>query len=322
MSLTRRQGLSLLASPLLATPALAQSFPARAVTIIVPLGPGSASDIMARALGQALQQAWGQPVVVDNRPGAIGTLGAAQVARAAPDGYTLLLAPPPSYITPMFMPNAGYDPAKDLKPISLLAYYPLVLTVNPAIPATNMREFIAWAKANPGATYGSPGPGSPLHLITALLAKQEGLDLVQVSYRTPAQGMTDTIAGILRFYPGPTLEVLPNIQAGRLRALATFDPRRSAALPDVPTAAEQGYPAISGSIWSMLMAPAGTPDAIMARLAEAATTAALAPAFRERMTQQGAEVVGLGQAESARYLAAEDARWRPLVRELGITVTD
>lgn len=322
MQPSRRQSLALLATPLLASPAAAQGFPARPVTIVVPLGPGSASDIMARALGAALQEAWGHPVVVDNRPGASGTLGAAQVARAAPDGYTLLLAPPPSYITPMFMPNAGYDPARDLKPVSLVAYYPLVMTVNPSVPATTLREFIAWAKANPGATYGSPGPGSPLHLMAALLAKQEGLEIVQVSYRTPAQGMTDVMAGLLRFYPGPTLEVLPNVQAGRLRALAVMDPHRSAALPDVPTAAEQGFPALSASIWSMLMAPAATPAPVLASIAQAATAAARAPAFRERLTQQGAEVVGLGMAESAAFLQAEDTRWRPLVRELGITIAD
>jgi len=230
----------LLATPaLLAGAAQAQGFPTRPVTIVVPFAPGSASDIMTRAIAQSLTAEWGVSVVVDNRPGASATVGAAFVARAPADGHTILMGAPPVLVTPMFMPNAGYQPLRDFVPLSMVAYYPLVMTVHPSVPANNLAELLAFARANPGRSYPSPGAGTPVHLLGALLAKQEGLNLVHVSYRGGAQGVTDLIAGLLTFYPGPTIEVLPNIQANRLRAIALLGDRRAALLPAVPTAASR-----------------------------------------------------------------------------------
>lgn len=302
--------------------ATAQSFPSRPVTVVVPFAPGSASDIMGRAIAQQLQAAWNQPVLVDNRPGASATVGAAHVARAPADGHTLLLGAPPVLITPMFMPNAGYDFARDLRPISLLAYYPLVLVVHPSVPANNLREFIAWSRANPGRSYPSPGPGTPVHLLGALMAREHGLNYIHVSYRGGAQGVNDLIAGQLHFYPGPTIEVMPNVQAGRLRAITLLGDRRAPLLPDVPTSVEQGQPGLTASIWSVMMAPAGTPAPVLERISAAIAAGVAAPVFRERLAAQGAELVGSSVAEAEAFLRAEDARWRPLVHELGITIAD
>jgi tripartite-type tricarboxylate transporter receptor subunit TctC len=311
--------LALCAMPLAA---MAQDFPSRPITIVVPLAPGSASDIMARAIGQRLQASLGQSVVIDNRPGASTTVGAAFTARAPSDGHTLLMAAPPVLITPMFMPNAGYDPMQDLKPLSLVAYYPLVMVVHPSVPANNLSELVGWARANPGRSYPSPGAGSPVHLVGALMAREAGLNLVHVSYRGGAQGVTDLIAGIVHFYPGPTIEVMQNIQSGRLRAITLLGERRAPLLPEIGTSAEQGFPTLTGSIWSVMMAPNGTPAPIMARLSREIAAAVATPEFRERLMAQGAELVGSNQAEAEAFLRAEDARWRPLVRELGITIGD
>jgi tripartite-type tricarboxylate transporter receptor subunit TctC len=307
------------AALLAAQPAAAQTYPTRPVTMVVPYAPGGSSDIMARAVGQRLSELWGQPVVIENRPGGTTTVGAAHAARQPADGYTLLLAAPPFIISQHVYRNLPYEAQRDFAAVSLVAFYPLVLTAHPQVPAGNIKELIAYAKANPGRSYPSPGAGTTAHLVHELLAREEKLDIVHVPYRSGGQGIIDLVSGRLQFYSGPTIEVMPHIKAGRLKAVAVLSPFRSSQLPDVPTSKEQGYPYFAGSSWSTIAVPAGTPKEIVEKISRDVATVVRSAAFREKLEAQGAEIVGSSPEEAAAFWAAEDKVWGPLVKSVGVT---
>lgn len=304
---------------LFAQPVHAQNFPTRPVTVVVPYAPGGSSDIMARAVGQKLSELWGQPVVVENRPGGTTTVGTAYAAKQPADGYTLLLAAPPFIISQHVYKNLSYEAQRDFTAVSLIAFYPLVLTAHPSVPANSIKELIEYARANPGRSYPSPGAGTTAHLVNELLAREEKLDIVHVPYRSGGQGMTDLVGGRLQFYAGPTTEVMPHIKAGRIKALAVLSPTRTKQLPDVSTSKEQGYAYYAGSSWSTMAVPAGTPKEIVEKISRDISKVIQSADFREKLEAQGAEIVGATPAETKAFWASEDKLWGPLVKSVGIT---
>jgi tripartite-type tricarboxylate transporter receptor subunit TctC len=300
------------------TPSLAQDFPAKAVTLIVPFAPGGSSDIMARAIGQKLSELWKQPVIIDNRPGGTTTTGTAYAATQTPDGYTLLLAPPPFVIMQHVYSNLKYVPLSDFRAVSIIAYYPLVTVVHPAIPANNLKELIEYARSKPGSAYPSPGPGTTVHLITEFMAREEKIDLVHVPYRSGGQGINDLIGGRLVFYSGPTTEVLQQVRAGMLRAIAVLAEKRTKQLPNVPTSGEQRYGKYVATSWSAMMVPAKTPQAIVDKISADIKKVIADPEFRTKLEEQGAEFVGASPSEAQAFLVKEDNLWGPLVKASGI----
>jgi tripartite-type tricarboxylate transporter receptor subunit TctC len=301
-----------------AAAASAQTFPTKPVTLVVPYAPGGNSDIVGRAIAQKLGEHWNQPVVVENRPGATTTVGAAYAAKAAPDGYTLLLAAPPFVITQYVYPDLSYDTRKSFEPVSLIAYFPLVLVVPAALPVNNLKELVAHARANPGVTYASPGAGTTSHLIGEMLAKEEKLDLVHIPYKSGGQGVVDLMGGRIGFYGAVPPEVMSQIRAGKLKALAVLADKRSDLLPDVPTSAESGFPYLQAQSWSSISAPKGTPQAVVAKISGDIAQVIKDPSLRERLSQQGAVFVGSTPAELAAWYEEEHKRWGPLVKSIGV----
>jgi tripartite-type tricarboxylate transporter receptor subunit TctC len=298
--------------------ASAQEFPSKPVTMIVPMAPGGASDIMGRSIAQKLGEMWGQTVIVENKPGGTTTVGTAQVSRATPDGYILMLAAPPFVITEYVYPDLPYNTRKSFEPVSLIAYYPLILVVNPSLPIHSLADLIAYAKKNPGLTYPSPGAGTTPHLIGELLAQREKLDLVHVPYKSGGQGVVDLVAGRLQFYAGVPTEVVPNIKAGKLRPIAVLARDRSHVVPDTPTSTEAGYPYLQAQSWSTIIAPQGTPKGVVDKISADIAKAITASDLRERMTAQGAVFVGSSPAELKKFYDEEHERFGPLVRAIGL----
>lgn len=308
-----------LAAFLLTTvPLAAEQFPTKAVTLVVPMAPGGSSDIMGRSVAQKLSEMWGQPVVVENRPGATTTVGTAQAARATPDGYTLLLAPPPFIITQHVYPNLPYSTDKSFDPISLVSYYPLVMVVNASLPIHNMKELVDYAKKNPGLTYPSPGAGTTPHLIGEMLAQGEKVDLVHVPYKSGGQGVIDLVAGRLQFYAGVPTEVMPNVKAGKLRAIAVLAPRRSDQLPGVPTSEEAGYGYLQAQSWTSIAAPKGTPRPIIEKISGDIAKVIALPDIKEKLVPQGVVFVGSSPEELGKFYKEEDGRFGPLVKKIGL----
>ncbi len=310
------------AAALVATPAVvrAQAWPSKNLTLIVPFTPGGSTDILARALGQKLSEALGRQVVVENRPGAGGSIGADLVAKAAPDGHTLLLGHIGTLaVNPGIYPNLPYHPLRSFAPISLVADVHNVMVVNPAIPARDVKELIALAKAAPGTMhYGTGGNGSAAHIATAAFADAAGLDLVHVPYRGTAPAVTDLLGGRIQmvFTGGPA--VLPQVQNGQLRALAVSGTRRIAAAPDLPTVAEAALPGFEASQWYGVLAPAGTPQAVLDRLEAETRKGMTSPDVVERLRGEGADVRVSTQAEFQAHIAAEIDRWGALIRRANI----
>lgn len=302
----------------LASPSLAQDFPSKSVTMVVPMAPGGASDIMGRSIAQKLSELWGQTVVVENKPGGTTTVGTAQVSRAAPDGYTLMLAAPPFVITEYVYPDLPYNTRKSFEPVSLIAYYPLILVVNPSLPIHSVADLIAYAKKNPGLTYPSPGAGTTPHLIGELLAQKEKLELVHVPYKSGGQGVVDLIAGRLQFYAGVPTEVMPNIKAGKLRPIAVLARDRSVVVPDTPTSTEAGYPYLQAQSWSTIVAPIGTPKNVVNKISTDVAKSITAADLRERLTAQGAVFVGSSPEELKKFYDEEHERFGPLVKSIGL----
>ena len=300
----------------LAGNALAQGYPAKPIRFIVGPGP----DALARVIGQKLTEAWGQPVIVDQRGGGGGTISAEAVAKAAPDGYTLLLATGTHTINPS-MYKLSYDMVRDFAPVTLLASTPFILAVHPSVPANSVAELIRLAKAKPGAlNYGSGGSGTPPHLATELFKTAAGIDIVHVPYKTVAAAITDLVAGQLQvmFTVGPA--GLPQIRAGRLRGLAVSTARRSAFAPDLPTVAESGLPGFDVFGWNGLLAPAGTPGSIIARLQGEIVRALQNSELRERIASFGFEPVGNTPEEFGEFVKADIARWADVVKQSGARV--
>jgi tripartite-type tricarboxylate transporter receptor subunit TctC len=319
------KGRALLAALLLVTlagalPACAQEYPRKAIRLIVPFAPGGGNDTVARAIAQSAGASLGQPVVVDNRAGAGGMLGAQLAAKSPPDGYTLFLGGVGSHaVNPNLHAKLPYDPVKDFAPITLIASAPSVLVVHPSLPARTLAEFTALAKASPGRiNYASNGNGSSAQLAAVLYESMTGVRMVHVPYKGLAPALVDLLAGEVQAMFSSVVAIVPSIKAGRLRALAVTGRRRAALLPEVPTLDESGVPGYEAGSWYGILAPAGTPQAIVAKLHEAIVHALAQPEVRERLVSEGAEVIGGTPEAFAAHIAAELARMGKLIRDAGI----
>jgi tripartite-type tricarboxylate transporter receptor subunit TctC len=304
---------------LFAVLAEAQDYPVRPVRIVVPFAAGGPNDIIARLVGQKLAEALGQQVVIDNRPGAGGNIGTDSVAKAPPDGYTLLSAGPGSLIMNPLMGKVPYNTARDFAPVSLMATAPNVLVVHPSVPAKTVKELIALARAQPGRlNYASGGAGSSAHLAAALFAAMAGIDLAHVPYKGTGPGLNDLLGGQVQLAIFGIPPVLPHIKSGKLRALGVTGKRRSAELPEVPTVDEAGVPGYEVNPWYGLLAPAGTPRAIVVRLSSEVTKIVRAAEMGEKLSAQGAEPVGGTPEDYAAVIRADTALWTRVIREAGI----
>src|SRR5688572_24181674 len=299
-------------------PVFAQAYPVKPVRIVVPFAPGGASDVLARLVGQKLSERLGQPVVVENKPGATTTLGAAEVAKSPPDGYTLLLAPAPFVIAPLMYPKLSYDAAKDFTGVALLASSPLILTVNPALGVSTVQELLSAAKARGrGITYGSPGSGSVPHLATELFKLRTGADLTHVPYKGGGPAVADLVAGHIGVMFASPIEVSQHVAAGKLRYLVTSTRQRVTSLPDVPSATDMGVADFNVVAWFGLVAPAGTPKDVIAKLSPEIGQILAAPDVKERFTAQGAEITFLPAEAFDRFLAREREQWAQAVKVSG-----
>ena len=295
-------------------------YPNKPIRLLVPFAPGGSSEIVSRAYGAEMAKVLGQNVIVENKPGGAGNIAMVEAKNADKDGYTIILGHVGTMaVNPAMFAKLPYDPVKDFIPITLLSKVPSLIVVNAAVPANNLKEFIALVKSKPGAVnYGSAGNGSSGHLAMAYLNQVAGIDSQHVPYKGTGPMMTDLLAGRLEatFTGAPPL--LPHVKSGKLRALAVGTARRSPAMPDVPTVAEQGYPGFETSQWYGLLAPAGTPDAIIKKLAEAAAAAAKTPGVADRLAAEAAEPVTTSPKEFADYIATEMKRWGDVVRKANI----
>ena len=304
---------------LFALGAAAQEYPARPVRIIVPSPPGGGTDIVARVLAQHFARSFGQQFFVENKPGAGNMIGIEAVARSAPDGYTLLMTASTLALNSVLFKKVPYDPVRDFAPITLTATAPNVLLVHPSVPAQSLAEFIALAKAKPGAlSYGTPGIGTSPHLSMELLKSMAGIDLQHVPYKGTAAAVTDVIGGQIAATFANALTAKPQVDAGRVRALAITGPRRIEALPGVPPVAEAGVPGYEAMQWYGLLAPAGTPAAIVARLNGEALKALRSAEMKERLAADGAEPLGGSPAEFAALIRRELDKWTRVARAAGI----
>jgi tripartite-type tricarboxylate transporter receptor subunit TctC len=301
------------------SPALhAQEFPTRPVRVIVPFSPGGAVDGPMRMIAQELGKRWGQQVVVENKPGAGATIGSEMVAKAAPDGYTLLLASQTNAISATLYTKLPFDPIEDFAPISLIGREPGVLVVNPAFAPKTFQEFVAYVKARPGQVdYASSGNGSGQHLFMALLASMTGMKLTHVPYKGSGQATTDLLGGQIPVSIPGTAGMVGHIKAGKLRALAVTGSKRSPQLPDVPTVMESGVPGYEAYVWMGLLAPKGTPAAIVDRINRDVVAVLATPEVKGYMANSGIEIVGSTPAEFAAFFRAEREQWAKVVRETG-----
>jgi tripartite-type tricarboxylate transporter receptor subunit TctC len=297
----------------------AQSYPNKPIRFIVGFPPGGATEFIARLVGQKLTQSMGQQVIVDNRPGAAGNLGIELAARAAPDGYTLLLVAPNITISPSLYKKLAYDPVRDFAPVARVAAVPMVIVTPGNLSATTLKEFIALAKAKPGAlNYASSGVGTSLHLAAELFKLQAGVNLVHVAYKGSSLAMNDVISGQVHTLfigiPAPA----PHIKTGRLRGLAVIAAQRSATLPDVPTASEAGMPNLEVTTWYGIFAPAGTPRAIVTKLNGEINQAMQAADVKEKLAAQSTDAIVGTPDEFGAYVKNEIAKWADVVRRAGI----
>ena len=296
----------------------AQDFPTRPVRVIVPFSPGGAVDGPMRIIAQELGKRWGQQVVVENKPGAGATIGSEMVAKAVPDGYTLLLASQTNAISATLYTKLPFDPIEDFVPIVLIGREPGVLVVHPALPVNTLAEFIAYVKARPGQVdYASSGNGSGQHLFMALLASMTGMKLSHVPYKGSGQATTDVLGGQVSVSIPGTAGMVGHIKAGKLRALAVTGAKRSPQLPDVPTVIESGVPGYEAYVWMGLLAPKGTPQAIIDKISRDVVAVLATPEVRTYMANAGIEIVGSTPAEFGTFFRAERSQWAKVVRETG-----
>jgi tripartite-type tricarboxylate transporter receptor subunit TctC len=310
---------SCLIAPLMTTGVQAQSYPDRAIRLVIPFPPGGGTDIAARLVGEKLGAVLKQAVVPENKPGANGVIAAEFVARAAPDGHTLLVATGSSHA---FAPALGvklpFDPLKDFTPIALIGQFPTVLVANPALPARTMQEFVAYARQNPGAVnYGSAGNGSTNHFLGELVKQVAGIDMVHVPYKGSGPAAQDLLAGQIQVMVDSVAAAKGNIEAGKLRALGVTTPQRVAQLPDVPSLKETGYD-IEYAGWVVVMAPAGTPHKVVARLHEAIASVMADPAVVDRYNKQGIVIRTMSLAELPVYLRQDKERWAAVAAKAGL----
>ena len=305
-----------------ASAALAQGYPAKPIRVIAAFPPGSVSEILGRVVGHKLTEAWGQPVVVETRPGAGGTIAADAVAKAAADGYTLLMGSSAELtVGPNLYSKLSYDPLKHFAPVILVAVVPNLLVVHPSVPATTVKELVAVAKSKPGQlNFASSGNGTTGHLAGEMLKALAGIDMVHIAYKGSPPALTDTLAGQTSLMFGPIVTALPHARAGKLRALAVSSPRRSSAAPEVPTMVEAGFPDFEASIYFGISAPAGTPREIVARLNAEIGKALGVPEVRQTLLRQGAEPLGGTPEAYAAHIKAEIAKWARVVKISGARI--
>jgi tripartite-type tricarboxylate transporter receptor subunit TctC len=318
--MSMRNTLAALATAVLATAANAQAaWPAKPIHIVVPFTPGGSTDILARSIGAELNKAWGQAVIIDNVPGAGGSLGADRVAKAPADGYTLLMGHIGTLaVTPSIYPKLPYDPLKSFAPVAWVARVPNVLAVNPKVKATNLAEFLALARSQPGRlNYASGGNGSAAHIAMEYLKLKSGTFMVHVPYRGTAPAVNDAIAGQVDAIFTGAPAVMPFVKSGQLRALAVSSPKRLQSLPELPTVAESGIKELAGfeaDQWYGIVAPAGTPPDVVAKLNAQINASLNAPVMKTRLQAEGAEATPATPEVFGRLIASEIERWRPVVK--------
>jgi tripartite-type tricarboxylate transporter receptor subunit TctC len=300
----------------------AQNYPTKPIRLVVPFAPGGSSSIVARAVAAEMEKGLGQSIVIDNKPGGGGNVAMQEVARADPDGYTLIISHIGTFaVNPFMFESLPFDTNKDFTAVSLLAKVPNIFVVHADVPAKDMREFVALAKKQPGKLYyGSAGNGSAGHLAMEYLKLVAGIDIQHVPYKGTGPNLIDLVAGRTQATSAGSPPLMPHVKAGKLRVIAVGTPRRLASLPDVPTVAEQGYPGFETTQWYGIHAPAKTPPAIVKRLADEAAKAARQPSVAERFKADDAEAVGSTPEEYAAYVAAEQKRWGEVVRKAHVKV--
>jgi tripartite-type tricarboxylate transporter receptor subunit TctC len=299
--------------------AYSQPYPSKAIRLLVTYPAGGGADTMARLVAPRLAEALGQPVVVENRGGASGTIAADLVAKAAPDGYTLMLDAANHAVNPSLLPKLPYDPDKAFAPVTLLALFPNVLVVHPAFPVSSVKELIAKAKAEPGKiAFASSGNGSAQHLAAELFRQRAGLEMVHVPYKGGGPALIDVMAGQVPLYFGNMASALPHVKNGRLKALAITAAKRSPAAPELPTVAESGMPGYQVYEWNAIFAPAGTPAAIVNRLQAEIAKAVKIPEVRERMLALGGEIVASSPADLGAWVREQSASWSRVIKAANI----
>jgi tripartite-type tricarboxylate transporter receptor subunit TctC len=299
-------------------PAAAQDYPKKQIDIVVPFVAGGTTDNIARLIAQRFAETWSQPVIVNNRPGGGSTIGHQVVAKAPPDGHTLLVTTISFAITAA-MQKLPFDPIRDFAPITELASLPLILTVHPSVPATSVAEFVAMAKAKPGGwDFASSGVGTSPHLAAEMFKAMAGIDLVHLPFKGNAEAMNAFLGGHVKIYFALAPAVLQHIRAGKLRAVAVTTERRLNYLPDVPTIAEQGFPGYEINSWQGAFAPAGTPKDVIAKVNGEMVRLVRSPEVRERITREGADPVGSSPAEFEARVKGEIAKWTRVVKSAGI----
>ncbi len=315
-----RDVLAGLAAALLATAALAQSYPAKTIRLIVPFAAGGGNDNVARLVGKHLSDSLGQPLVIDNRPGAGGALGAEVAAKSAPDGYTLFLGGVGSHaINPNLNERLPYDAVRDFAPVALLASAPLVLVVHPSVPAASFKAFVALARSKPGQlNYASNGNGSSSHLAAVMFDSMTGVDMVHVPYKGLSPALTDLLSGRVQLMFSSVVAILPHIKAGKLRGLAVTGGKRLSSMPELPTLAESGLAGYEASSWYGVLAPAGTPKEIIARLNAETVKALDRPEVKNSLLAEGAEPIGGTPEQFAAHIKSENERLGKLIGDAKI----
>ena len=304
-----------------AAPALAQSYPTKPVRIVVPYPPGGPNDIVARTVGQKLSEQLGQPVIVDNKPGASGNIGAESVAKSPPDGYTLLLLTTGHTINPSLYPKLGYDLEKDLAPVTQLTAGPMVVVANPSLPAKNIKELISLAKAKPGSlNFGSAGNGSSTHLAPELFSSMAGIKMNHIPYKGSAPALTDLMAGQIQVAFDFMISAMPHVKSGKVKALAVTSTTRSPAAPDLPTVAESGVPGFEVIGWNGLVVPARTPKDVVAKLNAELKKALDQPDAKERFAAQGFSATWTTPEKFGAYIESEHAKWAKVVKDSGAKI--
>ncbi len=309
-----------LALPVVAVPAaFAQTYPEKPIHIIVAFTPGSATDVVARAVAQAMSQSMGQPIVIDNRPGAGGTIAATLVAKAPPDGYTLLVHSSGHTVNPSIYPNLGYDTVKDLVGVSMLAQQPNMLVAAPSKGWKTAGDLVKAAQAEPGKlTYASAGAGSGTHMNAEKFRLHAKFDALHIPYKGTPEALNDTMTGRVDFFFAPVVSALSIVRDGKLVALAVGSEKRASVLPDVPTTQEAGYPGSAYNFWIGLLAPAGTPPALVARLNAEVAKALASPEVKERLGALGADPAPMASADFDKLIARELVENAEIVKEAGI----
>jgi tripartite-type tricarboxylate transporter receptor subunit TctC len=307
--------------PLLSRNAIAETYPTRPVRVIVPFGPGGPTDVFMRIVTQKLGERVGRQFYLENKPGAAGNVGTGEVARAAPDGFTMLATTDAYVINPTLFAKLPYDPNKDLKPVMLAVTFPEAIAITPSVPAKTLKELVDLIRANPGKySFATPGNGTQGHLVGEMFRLSLGLDLVPIPFGGAGPAVASVVAGHTPIYVGSAAPTVPQAEDGKLRVLAVTGATRAAALPEAPTTAEAGYPGISGEAWIGILVPAGTPDDIVALLHREIASILRVPEMKERLATLGLDVVASTPGDFAKRIGFEVEKWGKLIRAANLKV--